>query len=260
MTFSNINVSQPNDGLGDKLRNAFVIVNENFDSVGNFIETQVTLPQLNTILGSYSTITYVDDLEGTLQVQLDDFDGRLYNDELDIAALQTGLSNLTLSVDGKATISQLNNTYSQLNAVDADLQTQIDNKIDEAPADGKTYGRKDENWSEIPTGGGALPYKSYVALLSQIGTDDPTAVELYNDLGVNISYRYDDVGVYKIEADTSYFSKNKTICFYTAYDRKEDASYVIPVHFQWWNDALIKIFTEGQDDKLRNTSIEIRVY
>ena len=30
MTFSNINVSNPNDGLGDKLRDAFVIVNDNF--------------------------------------------------------------------------------------------------------------------------------------------------------------------------------------------------------------------------------------
>ena len=259
MTFSNINVSQPNDGLGDKLRNAFVIVNENFDSVGNFIETQVTLPQLNTILGSYSTITYVNTADSNLQGQINSLDVRLDNDELDIAALQTDLGNLSIAVDGKATISQLNNTYSQLNAVDADLQTQIDNKIDEAPVDTKTYGRKDENWVEI-TSGGALPYKSYVALLSQVGTGDPTAIELYTDLGVNISYKYNDVGVYKIIADSSYFVKNKTICFYTAYDRKEDASFVIPFHFQWWNEALIYIFTDGQDDKLRNASIEIRVY
>lgn len=255
MTFSNINVSNPNSGLGDKLRDAFIIVNDNFDLVGDM----VTPEQLSATLSNYATVEYVDDLEGSLQAQLDDFDSRVYNDELNLAALQTDVTNLGLLVDGKASLTQLNNSVADINNTIAALQIVVDNKIDDAPADGRTYGRKDENWVEV-TGGGALPYKSYVALLSQRGTDDPTAIELYTDLGVNISYKYDDVGVYKIEADAPYFSKNKTICFYTAYDRKGDASYVIQVHFQWWNEALIKIYTEGQDDKLRNTSIEIRVY
>ena len=39
MTFSNINVSTPNDGLGDKLRNAFIIVNDNFASIGTIVDT-----------------------------------------------------------------------------------------------------------------------------------------------------------------------------------------------------------------------------
>ena len=256
MTFSNINTSTPNSGLGDKLRDAFNIVNYNFSQ----IEDQVSLTELNTILGSYSTITYVDGKDTILQNQINGLSASYTILSGSVSSLQTQVTSLGLLVDGKASLTQLNDSISNINNTIAALQIVVDNKIDDAPIDGLIYGRQDENWVEVTGGGGALPYKSYVALLSQIGTDDPTATILYTDLGVNISYRYETVGIYKIEADAPYFSINKTICFYTAYDRKEDASYVIPVHFQWWNEALIKIYTEGQDDKLRNTSIEIRVY
>ena len=37
MTFSNVNVSNPNDGLGDKLRDAFIIVNDNFSLIGDIV-------------------------------------------------------------------------------------------------------------------------------------------------------------------------------------------------------------------------------
>jgi hypothetical protein len=254
MTFSNINTSTPNSGLGDKLRDAFNIVNYNFSQ----IEDQVSLTQLNTILGSYSTITYTNSKDTILQNQINGLSASYSILSGSVSSLQTQVTSLGLLVDGKATITQLNNSVADINNTIAALQIVVDSKIDDAPRDGRTYGRQDENWVEV-TGGGALPYKSYVALLSQRGTDDPTAIELYTDLGVNISYRYEDVGVYKIITNAPYFSKNKTIIFYTAYDRKEDAGYVIPVHFQWWNEALIYIYTD-LDNELRNASIEIRVY
>jgi hypothetical protein len=56
MTFSNINVSNPNDGLGDKLRDAFVIVNENFIEVENFLVSQVTDSYLSATLSNYVTL------------------------------------------------------------------------------------------------------------------------------------------------------------------------------------------------------------
>lgn len=255
MTFSNINTSTPNSGLGDKLRDAFNIVNYNFSQITG----QVSLTQLNTILGSYSTITYVDNLEGSLQIQLDDFDGRLYNDELDIAALQTDVTNLGLLVGGKASLTQLNNSVADINNTIASLQLLVDTKITDAPRDGKTYGRKDENWSEIQTTGG-VNYKVYTALLTQSGTASPTAIVLENTLGVTVTFRYVGVGQYSLTASAEIFTETKTICFYTAFDTKDNQGYVIPFHFQWWATTEIFIYTDGQDNKLRGASIEIRVY
>lgn len=255
MTFSNINTSTPNSGLGDKLRDAFNKVNYNFSQ----IEDQVSLTELNTILGSYSTITYVNGKDTILQNQINGLSASYTILSGSVSSLQTQVTSLGLLVDGKASLTQLNNSVADINNTIAALQIVVDTKITDAPADGKTYGRKDENWSEIVTGG-ALPYRSYVALLSQEGTSNPTAIELYTDLGVNISYRYIDVGVYRITADVPYFTKDRTVCFYTAYDRTGSVGYVIPFHFQWWNTQEIYIFTDGQDDKLRGASIEIRVY
>lgn len=255
MTFSNINVSQPNDGLGDKLRNAFIIVNDNFAQ----IEDQVSLTELNTILGSYSTITYTNSKDTILQNQINGLSASYTILSGSVSSLQTQVTSLGLLVGGKASLTQLNDSVSNINNTIAALQLLVDTKITDAPADGKTYGRKDENWIEITTSGG-VNYKSYVALLSQIGTDDPTAIELQNDFLATITYKYQDVGKYKISSDLEIFTKDKTICFYTAFDTKENQGYVIPFHFQWWATTEIYIYTEGQDDKLRGASIEIRVY
>ena len=255
MTFSNINVSNPNDGLGDKLRDAFVIVNDNFDLVGDM----VTPEQLSATLSNYATVEYVDNKDVVLQNQINGLD--IFTQELDATVynLQTDVTNLGLLVGGKASLTQLNDSIADINNTIAALQLLVDTKITDAPVDGKTYGRQDGNWTEI-TAGGALPYRSYTALLSQIGTDDPTAVELQNDFTATITYNYQDVGKYKISSDTEIFTKDKTICFYTAFDTKENQGYVIPFHFQWWATTEIYIYTEGQDDNLRGASIEIRVY
>ena len=255
MTFSNINTSTPNSGLGDKLRDAFNIVNYNFSQITD----QVSLTQLNTILGSYSTITYVNGKDTILQNQINGLSASYYTLSGSFSTLQTQVTSLGLLVDSKASLTQLNNSVADINNTIAALQLLVDTKITDAPADGKTYGRKDENWSEIVTGG-ALPYKSYVALISQIGVDDPTAIELQNDFLATITYRYQDIGIYKITADAGVFTKDKTICFYTAFTTKDTHSYVIPVHLEWWNTSEIYIYTDGQDDRLRRASLEIRVY
>lgn len=252
MTFSNINVSSPNDGLGDKLRDAFIIVNDNFSLIGDI----VTPEYITATLSNYATKVYVDNADTDLQNQIDGLDTRLDNDELDIAALQTDLTNLGLLVDGKASLTQLNNSVADINNTIAALQIVVDSKIDDAPRDGQIYGRKDENCEVV----GGVSYKSYTALISQEGTDDPTAIELQNDFDGTITYKYENVGVYKITSSEGVFTKDKTICFYTAFDRKDPVGYVIPVHFQWWGIDEIYLYTDGQDDELRGASLEIRVY
>ena len=145
MTFSNINVSNPNDGLGDKLRDAFIIVNDNFDLVGDM----VTPEQLSATLSNYATKVYVDNADNTLQDNIDSLDVRLTNDELDIAALQTDLGNLGLLVDGKASLTQLNDSVANINDTIATLQTLVDTKIDDAPNDGEAYVRINQTWEKL---------------------------------------------------------------------------------------------------------------
>jgi len=254
MTFSNINTSTPNSGLGDKLRDAFNIVNYNFSQ----IEDQVSLTQLNTILGSYSTITYVNGKDTILQNQINGLSASYTILSGSVSSLQTQVTNLGLLVGGKASLTQLNNSVADINNTIASLQLVVDTKITDAPRDGKNYVRKDENWVELPASGSN--YKSFVALLYQESTADPTAIELQNDFTATITYRYNDVGIYKISSNIGIFTKDKTICFYSAFATKDTPSYVIPFHFEWWSTTEIYIYTDGQDNKLRGASIEIRVY
>jgi hypothetical protein len=145
MTFSNVNVSNPNDGLGDKLRDAFIIVNDNFSLIGDI----VTPDYLSATLSNYTTKVYVDNVDNTLQDNIDSLDSRLTNDELDITALQTDLGNLSLLVDGKASLTQLNNSVADINNTIATLQTLVDTKIDDAPNDGEAYVRINQTWEKL---------------------------------------------------------------------------------------------------------------
>lgn len=148
MTFSNINTSTPNSGLGDKLRDAFVKVNYNFSQIIN----QVSYEELQDILDGYARQSYVDDTCNTLYDLIVTLQGRADNDELDIAALQTDLSSLGLLVDGKASLTQLNDSVSNINSTIAALQIVVDSKIGEAPQNGTTYGRRNGGWTAV-TGG-----------------------------------------------------------------------------------------------------------
>ena len=145
MTFSNINVSNPNDGLGTKLRDAFIIVNDNFELVGDM----VTPEQLSATLSNYTTIVYVDNIEGGLQDQIDFINGRLNTDDSDIETLQDDLNALQILVDGKASVTQLNNMIATINNTITTLQLNVDVKIGDAPNDGFTYGRKNNTWIKL---------------------------------------------------------------------------------------------------------------
>lgn len=184
MTTINIGTT-PNDGLGDKLRDAFIIVNENFASVGDM----VTPEQLAEALSDYATKVYVDEADGELQDQIDNLDGRLDTNESDIAALEIDVTNLGLLIDGKASLTQLNNSVSNINSSIAALQIVVDNKIEEAPSDDKTYGRRNENWEEI-TGGGSLAYKVYSVMINQTGSSNNYQNSDYNTNDIVIGRTY----------------------------------------------------------------------
>lgn len=58
-------------------------------------------------------------------------------------------------------------------------------------------------------------YKSYVALISQSGTNDPTATVVFNDTGATFTWYYDDVGSYFVACSNPILLSGKTVVFVT---------------------------------------------
>jgi len=103
------------------------------------------------------------------------------------------------------------------------------------------------------------PYKVYTALLSQSGTDIPSAVVLENSLGT-IAFVRGDVGVYSITS-TGLFVTDKTFILFKNPPNQDAAEAV-----ECWRidaDTLRLQTSDGgtpADAILVQTSIEIRVY
>jgi hypothetical protein len=99
---------------------------------------------------------------------------------------------------------------------------------------------------------GQVPYKSYVALVSQSGIDAPTAVVLENTIGP-VTWVYGSAGYYLLQL-TGAFPPLKTFCPIVVVSSA-------PEFATNYGGALdyIEILTSG-DDILHTTPIEIRVY
>jgi hypothetical protein len=134
------------------------------------------------------------------------------------------------------------------------------------PAGYKYLGFDDDTLSErtgaTVSGIGSVSYKVYTALLSQSGTDAPTAVVLENTIG-NIVWTRDSEGFY-FGTLLGVFTENKTICFiggtpfsnqnaHRELDRNDANSVFIYQSLQSNNAAVF----DGFDNPV---SIEIRVY
>lgn len=106
-----------------------------------------------------------------------------------------------------------------------------------------------------------LPYKSYVALLTQSGTDAPTAIVLQNDLGGTVVWSRSSTGNY-IATLVGAFTENKSWCVVNDTNDASDVGYFSLKKVDsdsFVLDTFDSIVTPV-DDLLINTSIEIRVY
>ena len=99
----------------------------------------------------------------------------------------------------------------------------------------------------LPMAAGIRPYKVISGLISQVATDDPTAIILENNTGATPTFTRLDVGVYAITA-TGLFEEDKTWCIISESDANIERN----------SDNQVRIF--GADDLLLNTSFEIRIY
>jgi hypothetical protein len=102
------------------------------------------------------------------------------------------------------------------------------------------------------------PYKVYTALLTQTGSNPPTAVVIENTIG-SISFTYLGSGTYYANS-SGLFTNNKTIIFNGSGIDQGDIDNPGPVYSLYRNNNTINIWTQFGDDVLYNTSIEIRVY
>ena len=143
MTFSNINVSNPNSGLGDKLRDAFIIVNDNFSSIGEI----VTPEYISATLSNYVTLISFNNQNNVIAATISTLESDISNRALLVHTHSvSNVTGLQGQLDSKASLTQLNNAITALNDTIAELNLTISNKIDEAPLDGNTYGRKNGEW------------------------------------------------------------------------------------------------------------------
>lgn len=105
-----------------------------------------------------------------------------------------------------------------------------------------------------------MPYKKYVALLSQSGTDIPEANILENTIGV-ITYDRISAGRYIIQS-SGLFTANKTIVFVQPLTRGADYGFMMSAYGDSSNIYLeTTSYLGGNIDELMyQTGIEIRVY
>ena len=104
---------------------------------------------------------------------------------------------------------------------------------------------------------GGASYLKYVALLTQTGTDAPTAIVLENTLGGTVVWTRSEVGVYAGTL-SGVFTENKTAIFLGA-----AVGNIIQYGFWDSTNYILLLTMEGgvaADEKLYLTPIEIRVY
>ncbi len=143
---TNINVGlTANDGLGDKLRDAFIIVNENFSNIQDILDVVLTDSSIISISQISGLQTILDDL--SYQVSL-------------IPTLQDDINSINSTIYTiNQTLNSQNGSISDLYSLVNDLQQQIYTKIGDAPIDGEQYVRQDGEW---------------IILSNQIGPTGPT--------------------------------------------------------------------------------------
>lgn len=111
-----------------------------------------------------------------------------------------------------------------------------------------------------------IPYKIYVATVSQTGENDPVAVVLENTFGGELVWSRMDVGQYEITLSDAFPDMDKVIFFAQNSQNIADAdSYAIHIKKDTSSENFLQIETllarvSTSDDVMHKASIEIRVY
>jgi hypothetical protein len=100
-----------------------------------------------------------------------------------------------------------------------------------------------------------LGYTSYVALVTQTGTNAPVDKYVQNNTGATFTWARTGSGTYTITASSNTFTADKTIVFYNL------GEYAFSIGQPWTrtSDTVITI-SLGGDGRITNGSFEIRIY
>ena len=102
-----------------------------------------------------------------------------------------------------------------------------------------------------------LGYKAYAAIISQSGTNAPTATVLKNNTGHTYTWARTGSGTYTITASGNAFTNNKTIVFMNL---GEYAGGGVPRSVWARTSNTVVTITTGGDGRITNGSFEIRIY
>ena len=107
-----------------------------------------------------------------------------------------------------------------------------------------------------------LGYKAYAALISQSGTNAPTATVLKNNTGHTYTWTRTAAGKYEITANGNAFTANKTAVFINYGNPSSDG---LPPKWVRTSDTLVKVSTQDEtgildDGILDVAAFEIRIY
>ena|ERR1035437_5602009 len=107
------------------------------------------------------------------------------------------------------------------------------------------------------------PYKVYTALLNQSGTADPVITELDNTTGATVTASRGGPGQYNLMFNYTVLTTNKTTVLIGAGDPGSDYGHNTARTYNTSNIAILTTLAgiiAGYDDRLSNTTIEVRVY
>ena len=102
----------------------------------------------------------------------------------------------------------------------------------------------------------SLGYTSYVALVSQTGTNAPIPTVLHNNLEAALTWTRQSNGNYTITAASSLFTANKTVLFLNA-GHGYQAS--LPIYWERTSNTTITL-NSFSDGEIEEGSFELRIY
>jgi|TARA_E500000318_G_scaffold111496_1_gene130313 hypothetical protein len=103
-----------------------------------------------------------------------------------------------------------------------------------------------------------LGYTAYAALISQSGTNAPTATVLKNNTGHTYTWARTGSGTYTITANGNAFTNNKTVVFNNNGLSTGSFGFASAIWTRT-SDTVITI-TTGGDGRITNGSFEVRIY
>jgi hypothetical protein len=125
----------------------------------------------------------------------------------------------------------------------------------------REWGKVIDDITDLYNGaGGGLPYKSYSALVTQTGTDNPVATVLSNDLGGTVVWTRDSVGNYSATLAGA-FTENKTIFPSFLAPNYESKAVVMSVSADVQNvDGVINMYRNDVNSVMLETSLTASGY